>query len=232
LGVGYAGARASGPAPVGLSKTGNAGRLVIGKFIIKEEVMSANVIQFDPEKLCKPGAVRPWRGDAQEQRRAANTAANANRWARERGLPGTLTTYGVTAMLELAGGKCIYCEQPARPEQGPSGALGIDHVVPFAAGGVNELSNVVPACLSCNATKHDRDLDVALERLGVDPVAFYARWNWLRGRLGLDPVTPEDVRASTLLPQADRSAARQIGRMVRGKVINLGLIRHDRPGAA
>lgn len=189
----------------------------------------SNVIQFDPEKLYKPGAVRPWRGDAQEQRQAANTAANANRWARAHGVPGKLTTYGVTAMIEIAGGRCLYCERPAQPDLGLGGALGIDHVIPFAAGGANELSNVVPCCVSCNAQKRDSDLGVALERLGVDPVAFFARWNNLRGKLGLGPVTPQDVRASTLLPYETRRAARRIGRRIkqgREKLISLGLIKH------
>ena len=186
--------------------------------------MSSKIINFDPEKLHKPGAVRPWRGDAQEQRRAANTAANANRWARDHGVPGKLTTYGVTAMIKIAGGRCLYCERPAQPDLGHGGALGIDHVIPFAAGGVNELSNVVPCCVSCNAQKRDSDLGTALERLGVNEAAFFARWNNLRGRLGMGPVTPEDVRRATLLPQAERCAGR--------KVIELGLVQHGRGGAA
>jgi len=220
--------RRAARAPRGLSNTGNAGRIAIYKSTIKEEIMSTKVIQFDPEKLYKPGAVRPWRGDAQEQRQAANTAANANRWARDHGVPGKLTTYGVTAMLEIAGGRCLYCGNHERPELGLGGAIGIDHVVPFAAGGVNELSNVIPCCVSCNAIKSDSDLGAALERLGVDPMAFFARWNNLRGRLGLDPITPADVRAATLLPYETRKSARAIRR----KLINLGLIKHPEGDSA
>lgn len=138
-------------------------------------------------------------------------------------------------MIEIAGGRCLYCGNPGRPELGVGGSIGIDHVIPFAAGGVNELGNVVPACVSCNAIKRDSDLDAALERLGVNEAAFFARWNNLRGKLGLGPVTPEDVRAATVLPQAERSAARRIGRMIkrgRERVIELGLVQHDRGGAA
>jgi 5-methylcytosine-specific restriction endonuclease McrA len=49
-----------------------------------------------------------------------------------------------------AGGWCTYC-----------GSMGVraevvDHVVPLEQGGANDITNLVPACRSCNASKRDR----------------------------------------------------------------------------
>jgi 5-methylcytosine-specific restriction endonuclease McrA len=45
---------------------------------------------------------------------------------------------------------CAYC--------GADNPTSVDHVVPVAAGGVTDLSNLVPACSRCNSSKRDRDL--------------------------------------------------------------------------
>lgn len=46
------------------------------------------------------------------------------------------------------GRKCYYCND----EGGP---FSVDHVVPLARGGTNELSNLVVACRPCNSSKCD-----------------------------------------------------------------------------
>lgn len=83
--------------------------------------------------------------------------------------------------------------------------MSIDHAIPFVAGGGdNALSNVEPCCYSCNARKRHSDIDEALGRLGVDLERFMARWNALRGKLGLGPITLSDVLGTTCRPAGQR----------------------------
>lgn len=74
----------------------------------------------------------------------------ANRAARHarRGAP--LTQESREWWLSLIDPECRYCGEPATE---------IDHIVPISKGGTGELSNLVPACRSCNASKGDRELD-------------------------------------------------------------------------
>ena len=55
---------------------------------------------------------------------------------------GTVTVQDIARIRLLP---CTYC--------GASPAAGVDHVVPFAKGGSNELDNLAPSCLSCNRRK-------------------------------------------------------------------------------
>lgn len=55
----------------------------------------------------------------------------------------------VAAALRLTGGRCAYCDEPAR-----SG----DHVVPYTRGGASTADNVVAACRRCNTSKGNRTL--------------------------------------------------------------------------
>lgn len=47
------------------------------------------------------------------------------------------------------GGRCFYCQHPLNPFLD----FTIDHVVPVAKGGGDELANLVPACRLCNSRK-------------------------------------------------------------------------------
>lgn len=51
---------------------------------------------------------------------------------------------------------CVYCETSLRAA--PTSACTLDHVVPRSAGGSNDASNLVTACLTCNATRRDMRL--------------------------------------------------------------------------
>jgi 5-methylcytosine-specific restriction enzyme A len=48
----------------------------------------------------------------------------------------------------IAKGLCAYCQGTFAPDE-----LTMDHVVPLARGGRSIMSNVVPCCQACNATK-------------------------------------------------------------------------------
>lgn len=44
--------------------------------------------------------------------------------------------------------RCAYCRKACKPT--------IDHVIPISRGGKHDTKNVVPACLRCNRSKHNR----------------------------------------------------------------------------
>ncbi|WP_425592266.1 HNH endonuclease [Corynebacterium callunae] len=46
--------------------------------------------------------------------------------------------------------KCAYCGQKCAPT--------MDHVIPLSRGGTNNIGNILPACLPCNASKHAKFL--------------------------------------------------------------------------
>lgn len=55
------------------------------------------------------------------------------------------------ALKKAWGYKCAYCN--CTPT-----ALTQDHVVPVTKGGEHTISNIVPACQSCNSAKGNRDV--------------------------------------------------------------------------
>ena len=50
--------------------------------------------------------------------------------------------------------KCQYCGKSA-----PDVVLNVDHIMPVAKGGTNDIFNLITACESCNSGKSDRTLD-------------------------------------------------------------------------
>ena len=73
---------------------------------------------------------------------------------------GTLAGYEVREyLIEKFGRKCAYCDASDAP-------LNIDHVHPRASGGTNRVSNLVLACIPCNAKKGARPVE---EFLAKDP---------------------------------------------------------------
>lgn len=72
-------------------------------------------------------------------------ARAANRRARRAGAPGSFTGDEFVALCAAHSHRCAYC--------GSDAPLTPDHDVPLSRGGSNDISNIVPACLSCNARK-------------------------------------------------------------------------------
>lgn len=64
----------------------------------------------------------------------------------------------VTLVL-LSKEKCYYCNFST-----PEDKRTLDHVVPLSKGGLHSASNIVMACLSCNSTKKDLNLNEFLEK--------------------------------------------------------------------
>ncbi len=85
--------------------------------------------------------------------------ANASkRRARIMGADATLTTDEWLDRLEEFGHHCAYCYGTERIAQ--------DHIIPLSRGGTHTLDNVVPACRSCNSSKHARTHVEFLLRFG------------------------------------------------------------------
>lgn len=77
---------------------------------------------------------------------AKKIARNDARRALKKAAPGTHTGPERLALTASYHRLCVYCLQPATT---------LDHVVPLARGGSNDIGNMVPACRRCNFSKHD-----------------------------------------------------------------------------
>lgn len=77
------------------------------------------------------------------QARADSHARRARKLAAEVAGPLPRSVY----QKVIASGPCVYCSAPA---------TSVDHVRPLARGGHEAEYNLVPACGSCNSSKHDR----------------------------------------------------------------------------
>ena len=90
-----------------------------------------------------------------ENGKAANQRGHFKRRAREKEIINTLTFDEWLEILNKYSWKCAYCEIEFdlfnRPER--------DHVIPISKGGHNTKENIVPACRSCNAKKHNKILE-------------------------------------------------------------------------
>lgn len=82
---------------------------------------------------------------------ASVRAAAERRRGRVRGASGSFTLAEWEALCASYGGRCLAC--------GALGALTIDHVVPLALGGSNDIGNLQPLCASHNQSKGARILD-------------------------------------------------------------------------
>ncbi len=112
-------------------------------------------------KQCDKKAVRLYKEEHSEhlrERGAAWTKANPEkvaarchrRKARKRNAPvNDFTSRQWKEILEYFNHACAYCLRQDVP-------LTMEHMTPLSRGGENSASNVVPACLSCNASKQAR----------------------------------------------------------------------------
>ncbi len=77
-------------------------------------------------------------------------------------------TDGQWAALRDAWGGCAYCGAADRPLQK-------DCLLPISRGGRYTLTNVVPACGSCNASKCNTEVTTWLRRKKLDEAAILVR---------------------------------------------------------
>jgi 5-methylcytosine-specific restriction endonuclease McrA len=92
--------------------------------------------------------------------------------------------------LVAAWGGCAYCG-------GAQASLEKDCMLPIANGGRYTLSNVVPACRSCNASKWNAEVTTWLRRKRLDEAAFLTRQREIFAQL------ESELGASTARPVSD-----------------------------
>lgn len=88
-----------------------------------------------------------------EQGKAASQRRNVIRRIKEKDIINTLTSQEWLDSLEENNYKCFYCGIEFDCENLPER----DHVIPISKGGHNTKENIVPACRSCNAKKHNKN---------------------------------------------------------------------------
>ena len=93
-----------------------------------------------------------------------------------------LTDAQWAALLDAWGG-CAYCGATGLPLQR-------DCIMAISRGGRYTLTNVVPACRSCNASKCSDEVTTWLRRKRFDERAFLLRHAQIRADLELHFVTP------------------------------------------
>jgi 5-methylcytosine-specific restriction endonuclease McrA len=89
---------------------------------------------------------KQWRLRNLERARAYVRVSNNKRRAATAGAHFSFTEW--EELLRSYDGRCAYCGSTDRIEA--------DHRVPLCRGGSNEISNILPACRSCNRRKHRR----------------------------------------------------------------------------
>lgn len=81
---------------------------------------------------------------------AKHKAVTQRRRARKKNAPGHFTAAEWQERCEQFGHKCAYCRKRRK--------LTVHHVKALAKGGSNYISNIVPACGSCNSSIHTREI--------------------------------------------------------------------------
>lgn len=119
--------------------------------------------QENPEKARE--YTRRWYRRNTEQACECSRRNNATRRAARRRALVALTVGQKRERYELFGDQCAYCGSPHR--------LTVDHVLALKAGGLDESSNIVPACFRCNRSKWANPVEQWYHR---QPFFTEARW--------------------------------------------------------
>ena len=122
-----------------------------------------------------------------QRRKITASAATRARYAKRRQsrlarVDNDLTDQQWKAIV-AAWGRCAYCGATGAPLQR-------DCVLPISRGGRYTADNVVPACRSCNASKHNDEVTAWLRRKRLDEREFLIRHAQI---LGLLPATAREA---------------------------------------
>jgi 5-methylcytosine-specific restriction endonuclease McrA len=114
----------------------------------------------NPEKVR---AIRVRNAEKHAASTKAWIAANPERWyvlkqyhhalrkARKLAAPGSFTIAEWADLLDCFGGKCLACGTDER--------ISVDHVIPLARNGTNDITNLQPLCVPCNQRKGTKTID-------------------------------------------------------------------------
>lgn len=129
-------------------------------------------------------------------------------------------------MRERAGGLCEYCHASERWQYVE---FTIDHVIPMAAGGTSDLSNLALVCFACNRRKSDRsiamDPETASSHRLFNPRSDHWNEHFAWAANGLALVGASSVgRATVEALELNRDRLKQI------RAADLAVGRHPPPG--
>jgi 5-methylcytosine-specific restriction endonuclease McrA len=124
-----------------------------------------------------------WRYTTDVEYRLYHRQKSKRRKALERGSIGIhVKGKQVKARFAQFGHCCAYC--------GATGDLHIEHVVPISFGGTHVLSNIVPACKSCNFSKRDKDAEGWYRQ---QPFFCEKRWRKILRVMGTGKGSPQQL---------------------------------------
>jgi hypothetical protein len=116
----------------------------------------------NPEKV--KAIQRRWRDSNIDHYRSTSAARTRRRNALKRAsrrkalLPANRQI--IESRFELWGNCCAYCGvDGSHPRNSPRKRLAEEHVIPLSMLGLDEPGNIVPACLQCNSSKHDKPVE-------------------------------------------------------------------------
>lgn len=97
-------------------------------------------------------------------------------WRRSarRGVLIPVSRTAIIARFNLFGNSCAFCDvDAAHPRNAGRKRLTVDHALALAKGGLDEATNIIPACLRCNSGKCDRLIESWYR---AQPFFTEARW--------------------------------------------------------
>jgi 5-methylcytosine-specific restriction endonuclease McrA len=122
-----------------------------------------NRYKADPQKVHDQ--TREWRRLNLAKSREQSRRRKALRRSSRRMAPAPLTLESKESRFALWANRCAYC--------GKAGKMTVDHVLALTAGGLDEPSNVAPACGPCNSSKNNAPIEWWYRR---QPFFTAARW--------------------------------------------------------
>ncbi len=138
-------------------------RVYVRKFFGQEEMSLYKYILYLRERGLTDREIERIRIRIQKRKKAAikhyKIAYHTTKFLRRHGLlpakrilMGRHTREEWEALKERYGFKCFYCGKEKL-------RLTKDHIVPVSKGGSNAITNIVPACRSCNSKKHTKAIE-------------------------------------------------------------------------
>lgn len=111
------------------------------------------VALFEVDSRCKTKHTNRCRECKNELDDKASRAYRRLRSRSEKiGTPIEVTKQEIRLLFEMFDGCCAYCGKRPETER----QLTLEHIVPLSEGGRNTLANLIPACISCNSSKHNK----------------------------------------------------------------------------
>jgi hypothetical protein len=111
-----------------------------------DEKKRHDALYYQRHKEQVKANIQAWQEANPETVRQSRQVRNVRRRARLALATGDWTYQEFQELCEASTNHCWYCHKKFDK-------LTADHMTPIARGGSNDISNIVPACLSCNASK-------------------------------------------------------------------------------